>query len=318
MSVQGETVICYSQRMLNPFHGMMSVLETPHADAVSRDGVHWTLFVHWESADVQEGVAVDSPDIRFGSWSAREGLKRAPVRSTTDYARLQYEGERLVHALETHTAQVPFPSRDRYELWLLDGRENLPLALLGSACREEETRQSPPDRWNAGQRARSFFQQGRTPMLVEQLTQEVHVAGRCMAMQWFLREADGTGEGRDGFRLPPGAEGRSLPAECFPELPLREVWEEGGMQARVDAYHAWQAPWLLGLQGLGDATRARLEQAAAHQALWVEEQHRLYPKVLDRDRLNAVLVEAGLRRAAGEVAEQPVELPLFSFGATGN
>ncbi|HIP53259.1 MAG TPA: hypothetical protein EYH03_04525, partial [Chromatiales bacterium] len=193
MPVDHETAVCYSQRMLDPFHGMMSVVETAHADAVSCDGVHWTLFIHWEpeegTPDDQDGLLVQSPDIRFGSWNARDGLKRAPVRSTTDYGRLQCEGGELVHLLERLAERVPFPARDCYELWLLDEVDGLPLALVGSACKEKELRQSPPAGWNAGIRAQNFFaQKGRAPDLIEKLTDQVNAASGCrMAMQWFLR-----------------------------------------------------------------------------------------------------------------------------------
>jgi len=36
---------CYSQRMLNPFRGVMNVIDTINADAVSTDGKIWTLYL---------------------------------------------------------------------------------------------------------------------------------------------------------------------------------------------------------------------------------------------------------------------------------
>ncbi|MFN2309497.1 MAG: hypothetical protein ABR553_07145 [Gammaproteobacteria bacterium] len=41
-------VHCYSQRLVNPFRGILSVVETEAADAVSSDGLHWALYIHGE------------------------------------------------------------------------------------------------------------------------------------------------------------------------------------------------------------------------------------------------------------------------------
>jgi len=81
-------------------------------------------------------------------------------------------------------------------------------------------------------------------------------------------------------------------------LPLREAWEAPEAQALVTAYLAWLAPLLLTLPDLPDAVRGPLEQAARLRALEVEALHRIYPRVVDRDQLNAALVEAALRRRA--------------------
>lgn len=90
--------------------------------------------------------------------------------------------------------------------------------------------------------------------------------------------------------------GRCLEAEDFPELLLWEGWEEAEDRDRVGQYLAALAPRLLMLP-LQAATRARLEQVAAHQALAVDRFHRLYPQVMDAALLVRLRVEARLRRA---------------------
>jgi hypothetical protein len=37
--------VLYSQRLLNPFRGIMNVVEMPDADAVTIDASHWDLYV---------------------------------------------------------------------------------------------------------------------------------------------------------------------------------------------------------------------------------------------------------------------------------
>jgi hypothetical protein len=39
----------YSQRMLNPYRGIMNVLDMGTADAVTTDGITWTLYLQDES-----------------------------------------------------------------------------------------------------------------------------------------------------------------------------------------------------------------------------------------------------------------------------
>lgn len=41
---------------------------------------------------------------------------------------IEETGERLITALESHAARVPFPARDFHELWLLDAGGGMPLA----------------------------------------------------------------------------------------------------------------------------------------------------------------------------------------------
>ncbi len=73
----------YSQRMLNPFHGVVNVVQVPGADAVSRDGVHWNLYIQGDSEAVacadgsRHQVAL--PDVKYGSWSAAIPARRPMV-----------------------------------------------------------------------------------------------------------------------------------------------------------------------------------------------------------------------------------------------
>ena len=76
-------IVCYSERILNPFRGVMNVIALDDAEAVTTDGVNWSLYVRdrFDTADEipEEFDNIDNPHIRFGTWSEAEGLKRAPV-----------------------------------------------------------------------------------------------------------------------------------------------------------------------------------------------------------------------------------------------
>ena len=92
--------------------------------------------------------------------------------------------------------------------------------------------------------------------------------------------------------------------DTFPELLIREAGGNQLATAMLMDYIEWLAPRLLTLLGLQPATRRYLEDLAFRQALEVSRYYRLYPEVFDETGLNAVLVEAQLRRSAGETGSE--------------
>jgi hypothetical protein len=306
---------CYSQRMLNPYHGLVNVVEVPGADAVSRDGLNWTLYIQGgsEAEPMEDGSLqqVRLPDIKFGTWSARCGLRRAPVRLVTDYEKLDRAGNRLLKALKDSVHALPFAQRDLWELWLLDRQQGLPLGLLESACHRADRYPDAPRSWTPGQRARATFAHPETgDQAAERLARQVNDAAGSVC--WFLRAEDGSGREPDAGTAFP----RQLPPDAFPELLLREQWPRQAETELVRAYLAWQAPWLLALQHVSRATRARLEAWACRQALLLEELFPTYPEILDPARIRVARVEAALRRSAdkGSAAGAPDGSAFFVTG----
>lgn len=299
---------CYSQRLVNPFRGILSVVETEDADAVSSDGVHWALYIHGETEDVRmsDGSLRDVvlPDVKFGDWSARDGLKRSPVRNVADLDRLDAIGSHLLEAVKHAAGDIPFPLRDQDELWLLD-REDRPLALLCVAVNEGERETPQSLHWRPGEIAKAHFvsdhelvdaQAGRCAgQVVEDLINAA--AGARPRAQWFWRSSDGSGAGQDGVAIDSAIMGRTLAASEFPPLLLGTAWATPCQRALLEDFLDWQAPWLLQLQHIGREARARLEQLAARRPGEVARCHRLYPEVIDADRLTAARVEAQLRGA---------------------
>lgn len=76
-------IVCYTERILNPFRGVMNVIALDDAEAVTTDGVNWSLYVrdYFDTADddPEEFAQIDNPNIRFGIWYEASGLVRAPV-----------------------------------------------------------------------------------------------------------------------------------------------------------------------------------------------------------------------------------------------
>lgn len=317
---------CYSQRMLNPFHGIVNMVEVDGADAVCCDGESWTLFVHGEQefALMEDGSRrpIETPDVKFGVWSEREGLQRSPVRNPVDYGFVDHVGRYLLDVVKDKSCEIPFPLQDRYELWLLDGAFELPLVLIASACSRTQIGDDVPLRWRAGMSAANHFQvkadlaaelDGENP--AECVGRIVNAsAGKLPRAQWFYRGERGSGQAILGVNVEASMNGRVLPPEAFPEQLLRSHWPDDSEQALVRAYLDWQAPWLLMLQNLSDTTRDRLERAAGQRAMLLAESHTLFPKIMDQARIVAARVEASLRRAAGEECDgNPQGDALFPF-----
>ena len=312
-----EKAHCYGQRMLNPFHGVLNAIEIDGADAVTRDGVEWSLYLKGENEAerLEDGseCVFSTPDIKFGTWSVSGGLKRAPVRAVVDYEHIEWRGLRLLDCVKRFAPLAPFPLRDLYELWLLDAATGLPLALIDSACDMPESDQGEA-RWRPGECCKREFYSpaleaiepnGEPPagaghgLRIEALINGA--AGPQPVSQWFTRAADGSGRaiGVNHLRTDNGS--RRLPAYCFPELLLSSRWQTRHDRALATDFTHWQAPWLLQLQQISPATRERLEASACRQAARTAATHRLYPEVIDRARLNAALVASRLsddRRAA--------------------
>lgn len=303
----------YAQRLLNPFRGVMNIIEFQGAEAVTTDGLHWDIYVRDTGLvqDIDDALRVQVSDIRYGHWSARSGLKRGALYPSEDFRILEHRGALVYEDLLLQHDRVPFPLQDVYELWLLDSDE-LPLALLGSVVREGEMETNVPIDWRAGQECRRRFRSAALEALDRQpasagsyLTEYINgLAGERPRAQWFLRQDDGSGVGL--ATLPTGCAmaGRHLPAQTFPGFFLREAAHNPAHTQLIQDFIAWQAPWLLLLHVLPEEQRRAFEQQARRQAVHMERQHRLYPRVLDPAILAAARVEAALRRHQAQPEEE--------------
>lgn len=304
---------CYALRRVNPFLGVVTVVKTSAARALSVDGVHWQIQILaqpprglWARGGDQEGLRY----FRFGLWSQSEGMTRVPLNPILDAGLMLRESERLVAQVRQAAPNLPFPLGPELELWLLDG-EGLPLALLATAPPDTDLEEVTATEWVAGGRGdeRPFMSpslaaqglaerdaSGRRPH-VEALERLVaRRAGPRRRVQWFRVQGEEV-LGLD-HRADPPLRGRRLTRADLPTLSLRAEWEEEPAQRLVQEYLAWLAPYLLTLPDLPDPVRGDLEAKAVHHALLVDALWRLYPRVLDSELIKRARIEARLRRSA--------------------
>ncbi len=306
----------FSIRRLSPFRGTLHILESANAQAYTEDGQLWRIQIRvvlprqsWGSLDRALATRV----VVVGEWTSKSGLVRLPQNPLLDNKEVDKAVIHILAGLEKYHEQLPFPATDNFEFWLLDAKHFMPLALLASS-RDEEHLTSPSSlRWKAAEisdhsfRSRALLESNRPEQEKLQYHSEVinsqvrKLAGSTACGQWFRRSQDGGGVGLFGEHLQHNLPGRNLPADAFPELLIRELGGDQLGTAMVMEYIEWQAPRLLTLLGLQVATRKYLEDLAFRQALEVSKFFRLYPEVFDEAGLNSALVEAQLRRSAGEL-----------------
>jgi len=310
---------CYGLRRVNPFLGVVMVVETDAARAHSVDGRHWQLQVAahpprglWSGA----GHLSERKWFRFGLWSAESGLTRVPLNPILDIGAMVSAADALVGAVAGAAAMLPFALAPELELWQL-GRDGRPLALLAVAPEHDAPREAPGDAttdgpeiptWSAGGRGERAFRSatlaaegvpqtsaGNPARHVQEL--ERRIAAAAGASRWVRRDAAGSGvpiRGPLSGQPADPAVGR-LAAAAFPQLPLCERWGDALLDALVAEYVAWLAPYLLTLPMLDDARRRALEREAARDAVLVDRLWRLYPRVLDPELVRRARVEARLR-----------------------
>ena len=282
----------YALRRVNPYRGVVHYVDIGEAVAHTFDGVTWHL-----RAD--DGYGLVRP---VGVWEAGVGLKLGQAAGLED----------ILFALETRP-ELPFPIFDTHELWLLDRESGLPLALL--ATQRGTIKEQSDSEWHpfvlsyTGFRSDALAQRDAiafcpTDAHRDCLTRMVNRAARPHAMtQWFQRGQDGVGKGMIGLRLPYEWRNRLMPAEDFPELLVREHWENQRNsrleQSVINDYHRWLAPLLLLWPRLSPATRSRLELEACEKPQWLARVYRLLPTMLNPAQINAALVAARLEQAQG-------------------
>jgi len=281
----------YGVRRFGPYLGVIQVIDVGDACAYSTNGRTWRVRQQTASGRFRWGVTQVS------------GEDLSEVRIVN--------ADNLVDALKRQPP-VPFPIRDRFELWLLNRKTRKPLALLRTRYKALDMEQVTDPHWRPFLMTDTGFV---SPTLAaqeknhprngwpiphrDQLESQVNVASRPMpAAQWFERHSDGSGTGRSGLRLQDDEEGRTLVAEEFPELLISEDWDNELQRGLVDDYHDWYAASLLAHQNLSTATRERLEKAACKRPKPLLAVYPLIPEILDRDAIDVALVSARLMNAS--------------------
>ena len=286
------SLVCYAQRLLNPFRGVVNVIRYRSAEAVTMDGVHWDIYVANEALGAGLKGKAQISDIRYGSWSEVEGLKRGPLYPSDDFKRMEELGHIVYEYLRQHHREVPFAFADGFELWLLDA-DRQPLALIHSALTEEDTQLEMPAPWRAGFAAEEQFRSEASGSGNAAIRLSQYLNSRTRGWQWIARDIVGDGFGLAGSK---GTQiGQDYEADGFPARFLDPAQHIAPYDRLVSDYLVWQAPWLLLLDTLSVEDRRELETQARLRAAEMARQYRLYPSVADPAQLKAALVEMVLR-----------------------
>jgi hypothetical protein len=286
-----ETVHCYAKRRLNPFRGVMEVIESEDGRALSCNGVVWEILVR-ATQGCASGNLTDNDKktfYRFGMWSKDYGLMKrsdSPV-DDQDYFDLSSKCDVLVGYLEEYHDQLPFPLEDNLELWLFDKDDHLPIALLSSMLPDSSLPSLDPKLWSACKGPTGNASQHRYPHAEELEMQVNQRSGNSMHTHWLRRLTGGEGviEGTDD----------SIPAEQFPVLLLDENWNDEREQQCAHEYIRWISPSLLTLQHLDRVTRERIENNLNVQAISIEHHWHLYPEIIDQKLLKAARVQSRIQ-----------------------
>ncbi len=279
----------YSQRLLPPYYGQAQIAESERARALTIDGQSWEIqFVLERKGGVnpengqgtklsyRRAVTISDSDIRQKNIGSSQVTKGLDEKQTVD--------ERILELTDfLADVTLPFPVADTYEYWLLDSRDQLPLALIFSA-KDSGQMNAYPSRpeWTALPAA---------VMPIEMTEDEISNSSSPVNYRFERLVAERAG-------INPKAKWFTRSEEeefTFPSLMVREDWQEEEDVDLCQRYLTRQAPRLLMLHDLTQEQRRQLEINARSQALEVERFHPLYPEVVDQVLMNAILVEARLR-----------------------
>ena len=293
----------------------MNIIEYADAEAVSLDGVNWDIYVRDSDLvlDLENRSKIQTSDIRYGSWSQQQGLKRGAIYPSNDFKILENRGAIVYEYLREHHQDIPFPFEDHYELWLLD-KEDQPLALLNSVANADDIELNTPIKWKAGMACSQTFNSPLWPDISAEETPRSCVAeylndyingfaADTPAAQWFFRHHK-TCTGLQGINLKLQLENRQLECNKFPEFYITMHHHDDKHQKLLNDFLNWQAPYILLLQKLSDIDREYFEDQARNRALVTDKLCHLYPKVINQSFINAARVEAVLRKNQSQLEQQ--------------
>ena len=284
----------YSRRLMLPFVGVVQIAEIEKARALSLDGDYWSIQYRLPTnPQEQTGRRRIDPASTYtrilgynhaAVGTVRQGrLEDHPVHPALDPAKVRSALDRLFEAVTA--APLPFEAADRYEYWLLDPRDETPLALLYTSVDEQERALTPPrSEWHPMPAA-------ELPVVPPEPPQSFYVPPVNYRLERMVAERAGS-RPRAAWFEPRGPLGGD-----FPPCLVREDWQDEQQQLLCDLYIRRLAPRLLMIHGLSRPVRHRLEQAAREYVFDVERFHALYPEVVDHRILTAARVEARMRRA---------------------
>lgn len=294
-TVENEAVRSYAIRRVNPFRGVMQIIEAEEGRALSCNGIVWEILVRARRSNARDCPGRDNQRkifYRFGMWSMDDGLLQranSPAEDQ-DYFDLAMKCEALVEYVRAHHQQLPFKLEDNRELWLFDSDNQSPLALLASLRPVASLPRSEPRGWSCCTGANGSPSQRRFPQARDLETQVRQRAGFKINKYWVKRLADG-----DGIVE---ITGDTISANQFPVLLLEENWVNDEEQRRACEYIKWISPSLLTLQHLDKGIRTCIENNLNVQAISIEHHWHLYPEIINQKLLKAARVQSRIEQCS--------------------
>lgn len=276
----------YSQRLTPPYSGQVQIAESDRARMLTMDGVNWEVHFCYASSLTAGSEADGQRSYRRVAYLDQRELLEIQKRSPQAASDVD---ERIIELADfLAAASLPFPAADRFEYWLLDPVDGSPLALIFS-CTEAAKMATYPARaeWTALPAAvlpieATAAERDRHDSPVNYRVESLIArrAGSRPVAHWFERGDNET----DGY----------------PPCMIREDWGDPADHDLCQRYIRRQSTRLLMLHNLRYEDRLRLEMAARDHVLEVERFFPLYPAVADENLMNAIRVEARLRRSDPE------------------
>ena len=289
--IETGEIQAYAIRRVNPFIGVLQIIETEGGRAISSNGVVWEIELRTERSDMWGSLNKNTKETvyyRFGLWSAEEGLVNRPLAPHLDRDPLTKQCNLLIACIEERLQYMPFKLIDTRELWLFDKEKRQPLALLASLKPGDKSPSPEPKYWKSCLGANGVASQYRYPEAngLEELVEQAASLNICK--YWVNREDDGGGIMESS--------GESMSACEFPSYLIFENWSKSDQTSLVNNYIEWIAPSLLTLQHLSHGERDWLENYLNVQAISVEHHWHLYPEIIDEKKLTAARVQCRLQK----------------------
>lgn len=290
----GSDVSAYAIRRVNPFLGVLQVIETPGGRAISANGVVWDIEVLAERSGGWGSLNRSNKDkayYRYGLWSLDDGLVSRPLAPHLESDPLTLQCNVIIENIRQRLKHLPFKLEDTRELWLFDSNATQPLALLATTRPEGRVPSPEPKYWSSCIGASGVPSQRRYPASRELEDQVKQRAGFNIHKHWVSRQDDDSGV--------IDATSTVIAAEAFPAFLLTEDWPDEAQARLASDYIEWISPALLTLQRLDRDQRKRMEKCLNIQAISVEHHRNLYPEIIDEKAVNAARVQCRLQNAAG-------------------
>lgn len=291
-SAETDFVRSYAIRRVNPFLGVLQVIETGGGRARSANGVVWDIEVIAERSGGWGSLNRNNSQLvfyRYGLWSLEDGLVNRPLAPYLEDDPLTLQCHELIDCIRARLDQLPFRLHDNRELWLFDRDDYQPLALLASATADSALPTPEPKYWTSAIGATGVPSQHRYPAARELEAMVEQRAGFNVHKHWINRQDNGSGIIE--------ANNIHMKAELFPAFLLTENWPDAEQLELARAYIDWISPSLLTLQQLSKQERERLEKSLNIQAVSVEHHWHLYPEIIDERYLKAARVQCRIQNA---------------------